>query len=186
MFTAGKRDFKEHWALNSSRYPASVEGMKWTELKTHVSGGSTKTEGGNLGTFCEYLNLGSVHTYLELMWKNKSNQLTALSLILHPELPSRRGLPLVEIPDKQMSLSAWFQAWRAILAQVDSLHTARKASGHLRVLPVLTKNVFFPENPCWEKQKQQTNEKVFLLNFFLFACKEGLNNVYDLLETKIL
>lgn len=57
--------------------------MKWTELKTHVSGGSTKTEGGSLGTFCEHLNLGSVHTYLELMWKNKRNQLTALSPILH-------------------------------------------------------------------------------------------------------
>lgn len=83
MFTAGKKDFKEHWALNYSRYPASVEGMKWTELKTRVSGGSTKMEGGSLGTFCEYLNLGSVHTYFELMWKNKSNQLTALSPILH-------------------------------------------------------------------------------------------------------
>lgn len=128
MFTAGKKDFKEHWALNYSRYPASVEGMKWTELKTRVSGGKYKNGGRQSGNILWIPKFRFSSYLFQIDVEEQIQSADCIISYITWELPPR-GLPLVEIPDKRVSLSGWFQVWRAILALVDALHTACKHQG---------------------------------------------------------
>lgn len=80
---------------------------------------------------------------------------------------SPRDLPLGEIPDIRVSLSAWLQAWRAVLSLVDALHTASIRASQSTTS--LNQECILSREPLLRK----TNEKVFFLNFFLFACGGG-------------